>query len=128
LCIKPVKFKLPHRRIDHGESRFALGPLLEVLVVILPLDIGVLRFEGFIHTDKRPMHQNVPVEISPGHFANPGLDCVEATVKLLGRVCRLCGSDTGPCCKSTSCQVGTDDGGGIRCRKVPQFAVFLDLL
>lgn len=40
---------LPHRRVDERVARSAVAPRLEVAARVFPRDVGVLRFERFVH-------------------------------------------------------------------------------
>lgn len=73
---------LAHGGVDDGEAGGAGGPAREVVVVVLPLDVGVFVFEGLGHAHVWPMRQNVLVEIPPRHLADPARDARTPAVQL----------------------------------------------
>src|SRR5580658_1962198 len=95
--------QLTHGCVDDWKSCLALGPFLKPFVVVVPFDVRILKLERLIHTYKRPVDEDVLVEVSPSDFTNPGLHSFEAAVQLLRCVCGLRGSDTGSRRERPSC-------------------------
>jgi hypothetical protein len=47
--------ELAHRSVDNGEASAAFFPGSEMIVVVLPFNIGVLVLEGLVHADEGPV-------------------------------------------------------------------------
>ena len=93
VCMYPVWLELTHCGVDDGVTGPSFAPCRECFLVILPLDIGVLRFEGLVHTtaplarksDSRlnshqtngPMSQDVLVKVSPRNLTDPCYDTLD---------------------------------------------------
>lgn len=112
--------ELPHGSINNRVSCLSFTPSFEVLLVILPVDIGVFGLERRIHTvniscrlcygqadlpDIWPMGHDVLVEISPGHLADPSLNTLIARIEPLGSIMVPSRSDGSSCAQGSARKV-----------------------
>ena len=116
--------QLTHRGVDEGISRAARGPFVEKGWVVIPFDVGVFRFERFVHTDVGPMGEDMFVEIPPGEFGDPGFDARVAGVEEGGGgVCGLGVVDGGAGAEGPRGEVHGEDGGAVGGGEVAGFFV-----